>query len=104
MIFEESHGYALKQNSKHGKTVYALASASRANRQTDDEGNELDQETGVSQETGFHKERGEPWTDALIYGNALTRYIAGKSKGLRVLQASGCRGIGIHDILIIEDN
>ena len=86
-----------------GKTVYALALASCANHQADDEGNELVQETAVSEETGFHKGRGDPWADALIYGNALMRYITGKTKGLRVLHAGGCRGIGIHGIRIIEE-
>ena len=88
---------------KSGKTVDALALALRANHQANDEGNELGQETAVSEETGFHKERGDPWADALIYGNALMQYIAGQGKGLCVLQASVCRGIGIHGILIIED-
>ena len=88
---------------KSGKTVYALALALRANRQADDEGKELVQETTVSQETGFHKGRDVAWVDMPINGNASMRYFAGKTKGLRVLQAGGCRGIGIHGILIIED-
>jgi hypothetical protein len=86
-----------------GKTVYALALAWRANHQADDEGNELVQETAVSQETGFHEGRGVSWADAPIYGNALMRYFAGKARGLRVLQTGGCRGVKIYGIRIIED-
>ena len=55
---------------KSGKTVYALALASRANRQADDEGNELIQETTVSQETAFHEGRDVIWADVPVYGNA----------------------------------
>ena len=55
---------------KSGKTVYALALASRANRQADDEGNELIQETTVSQETGLHEGRDVVWADVPVYGNA----------------------------------
>jgi hypothetical protein len=85
------------------KTVHALALALRANHHADDEGNKLVQETTVSQEAGFHERRGAPWADVPIYGSASIRDFTGKAKGLRVLQTGGCRGIGIHGILIIED-
>jgi hypothetical protein len=87
-------------NSK--QTVYALASATRANYQADNEDNELVQEAGVSQETGFDEGRGEPLMHTLIHSNALIQYIVGKRKELRIFQARGRRGIGIHGILIIH--
>ncbi len=72
--------------------------------QANDEGYELVQETGVSEETGFHEGRGRPWEGApMFYGNTLMRYIAGNGKDLCVLQARGRRSIGIHGIRFIED-
>jgi len=75
----------------------------RADCQADDEGNELVQETAISEETGFDRERGDPWAIASDHGNTLMRYIDGQDKGLWVIQAGWCRGIGIHGILIIEN-